>query len=218
MSRNHNPREYNPMDDLIGTVDQALRTLFGRPQVTGRNNPADSARDDTLSETQSTESARLMRINHTGEVCAQALYQGQALTARLDTVRDSMERAAQEENDHLAWCEQRIQDLGSHTSYLNPVFYAGSFALGALAGVLGDKWSLGFVAETERQVVRHLDDHLGRMAAGDQKSRAILEQMKVDETHHGTVALEAGGAPLPAPVKELMRAMSKVMTGTTYWV
>lgn len=211
-------RDYTPMDDLVGNVDQALRTLFGRPPVTGRSNPGAASVDGGLNEAEATESARMMRINHTGEVCAQALYQGQALTARLDTVRGSMEQAAQEENDHLAWCEQRIQELGSHTSYLNPVFYAGSFALGALAGALGDKWSLGFVAETERQVVRHLDDHLGRMAPTDQKSRAILEQMKVDEKHHGTVALEAGGAPLPKPVKELMRAMSKVMTGTTYWI
>lgn len=216
-------REYSPIDDVIGNFDQALRTLFGRPQVTGRGNPGDNppgeiGTDTELDESKAGESARLMRINHTGEVCAQALYQGQALTARLDTVRDSMERAAQEENDHLAWCEQRIQELGGHTSYLNPFFYAGSFALGALAGALGDKWSLGFVAETEKQVVRHLDDHLHRMASEDHKSRAILEQMRVDETHHGTVALEAGGAPLPAPVKTLMQAMSKVMTGTTYWV
>jgi ubiquinone biosynthesis monooxygenase Coq7 len=211
-------RNYTPIDLLISNFDQALRTVFGQPLVTGRADPGDSATEQELSPTEREESARLMRINHTGEVCAQALYQGQALTARLDNVRDSMEQAAREENDHLAWCEQRTVSLGSHTSYLNPLFYAGSFTLGALAGAIGDKWSLGFVAETERQVVKHLDEHLTRMAPQDHKSRAILEQMKVDELHHGTTALEAGGAELPGPVKQLMRAMSKVMTGTTYWV
>lgn len=211
-------RHYSPLDHLIANFDQALRTVFGQPQVTGRAAPDDSAVEGELDAKERQESARLMRINHTGEVCAQALYQGQALTARLDNVRESMEQAAREENDHLAWCERRVHALNSHTSYLNPFFYAGSFALGALAGALGDKWSLGFVAETERQVVRHLDDHLIRMAPQDQKSRAILEQMKIDELHHGTTALEAGGTELPGPIKQLMQAMSKVMTGTTYWV
>lgn len=211
-------RHYSPIDHLISNFDQALRTVFGQPLVTGRADPGDNATEAEMSKEERQESARMMRINHTGEVCAQALYQGQALTARLENVRDSMEQAAREENDHLAWCEQRVHTLGSHTSYLNPIFYAGSFALGALAGAIGDKWSLGFVAETERQVVKHLDDHLTRMAPQDHKSRAILEQMKVDELHHGTTALEAGGAELPGPVKQLMQAMSKVMTGTTYWV
>lgn len=212
-------RQYSHLDHLITNFDQALRTVFGRPLVTGRPNPSDLVTDaDELAEAEHSESARLMRINHTGEVCAQALYQGQSLTARLEHVRESMEQAAQEENDHLAWCEQRIHELGSHTSYLNPVFYAGSFALGALAGTLGDKWSLGFVAETERQVVKHLEGHLQTMSQHDQKSRAILEQMQIDEQHHGTKAQEAGGADLPTPVKQLMQAMSKVMTGTTYWI
>ena len=211
-------RDYTPFDHLIGNFDQALRTVFGQPLVTGRADPSDQVTEQTLSPTERQESARFMRINHTGEVCAQALYQGQALTAKLDAVRNSMEQAAREENDHLAWCERRVATLGEHTSYLNPLFYAGSFALGALAGVLGDKWSLGFVAETERQVVRHLDDHLIRMAPQDRKSRAILEQMKLDELRHGTVAAEAGGTELPVPVKRLMQAMSKVMTGTTYWI
>jgi len=129
-----------------------------------------------------------------------------------------MDRAAAEENDHLAWCEHRIHELGSHKSWLNPVWYAGSFSIGALAGAIGDKWSLGFVVETERQVVRHLDEHLERLPAGDQRSRAILEQMKEDEGHHATAALEAGGAELPEPVKRLMAITSKVMTSTTYWV
>lgn len=211
-------RHYSPIDQLISNIDQGLRTVFGQPLVTGRANPGDGAADSEMSSAERGQSARLMRINHTGEVCAQALYQGQALTARLDTVRDSMGQAAREENDHLAWCEQRVRTLGSHTSYLNPFFYAGSFALGALAGVIGDKWSLGFVAETERQVVRHLDEHLTRMAPQDHKSRAILEQMKIDELRHGTTALEAGGTELPGTIKQLMQAMSKVMTGTTYWV
>ncbi|MBI5039865.1 MAG: 2-polyprenyl-3-methyl-6-methoxy-1,4-benzoquinone monooxygenase [Gammaproteobacteria bacterium] len=211
-------RHYSPIDRLLINFDQALRTVFGRPLVTGRADPSTSTDETSLSDTERQESARLMRINHTGEVCAQALYQGQALTARLENIRDSMEQAAQEENDHLAWCEQRVHALGSHTSVLNPLFYTGSFALGALAGMIGDKWSLGFVAETEHQVVIHLDEHLTRMAPHDHKSRAILEQMKVDELHHGTTALEAGGAELPSPVKQLMQAMSKVMTGTTYWV
>ena len=219
-------RHYSPIDHLLINFDQALRTVFGRPLGTGRSDPSVAVNEviseDTgaaaLSDRERAESARLMRINHTGEVCAQALYQGQALTARLDNVRDSMEQAAQEENDHLVWCQQRVHALGSHTSVLNPLFYAGSFALGAVAGVIGDKWSLGFVAETERQVVNHLDEHLTRIAPHDHKSRAILEQMKVDELHHGTTALEAGGAELPSPVKQLMQAMSKVMTGTTYWI
>ncbi|MBU1190420.1 MAG: 2-polyprenyl-3-methyl-6-methoxy-1,4-benzoquinone monooxygenase [Gammaproteobacteria bacterium] len=212
-------RHYSQLDHLITNFDQALRTIFGRPLVTGRPNPSELLTDaDELTEAEQAESARMMRINHTGEVCAQALYQGQSLTARLERVRDGMEQAAQEENDHLAWCEQRIHELGSHTSYLSPVFYAGSFALGALAGAVGDKWSLGFVAETERQVVKHLDGHLQTLSPQDQKSRTILEQMRLDELHHGTKAQEAGGAELPTPVKRLMQAMSKVMTGTTYWV
>ena len=211
-------RHYSQLDHLLVNVDQALRTLFGRPLTTDRPNPGDVAAPGELTDQARQASARFMRINHTGEVCAQALYQGQALTARLENVREGLDRAAQEENDHLAWCEQRVHELGSHTSYLNPLFYAGSFALGALAGAIGDKWSLGFVAETERQVVRHLDGHLRQLDSGDRKSRAILEQMKIDETRHGTAAMRAGGAPPPGPVKQLMQAMSKVMTNTTYWI
>lgn len=211
-------REYLPIDRLVLSLDQALRTVFGRPLTTGRADPSDDLPEQVLSPAEKQQSARLMRVNHTGEVCAQALYQGQALTAKLDAVRDAMDQAAREENDHLAWCERRTEALGGHTSYLNPLFYAGSFALGALAGAVGDKWSLGFVAETERQVVEHLDDHLKCIAEQDQKSRAILEQMKIDELQHGTAARNAGGAELPAPVRQLMQAMSKVMTGTTYWI
>jgi ubiquinone biosynthesis monooxygenase Coq7 len=159
-----------------------------------------------------------MRVNHSGEVCAQALYQGQALTARLPVVRERMEQAALEENDHLAWCEQRLHELGSHKSYLNPAWYAGSFAIGALAGLIGDKWSLGFLAETERQVVRHLEGPLGSLPPDDLKSRAILEQMHTDEAQHATLAVESGGAALPPSIRGLMQSVSKVMTGTAYWV
>jgi len=159
-----------------------------------------------------------MRIDHTGEVCAQALYQGQSLTARLPEVRKKMERAAAEENDHLDWCERRIEELGGRTSLLNPLWYAGSFAIGALAGLAGDKWSLGFVAETEQQVGEHLDEHLEQVPPQDAKSRAILEQMKQDELQHANQALAGGGVPLPAPVKLAMRLSSKVMTRTVYWL
>jgi ubiquinone biosynthesis monooxygenase Coq7 len=172
--------------------------------------------EEDLSEAERDHIGRLMRINHTGEVCAQALYQGQALTARLAAVRDSMERAAAEENDHLDWCEARIHELGGRTSYLNPLWYAGSFMLGATAGLAGDRWSLGFVAETEHQVEDHLDDHLGQVPQVDQRTRAILEQMKSDEINHATKAIEAGGASLPAPVRFAMKMMSRVMTTTVY--
>ena len=205
-------------DRLVVGLDQALRTVFGRPPSTGRPNPADQQDEADLSEEERVRAARLMRINHTGEICAQALYQGQAATARLDTVRGQMERAADEENDHLAWCQQRIDELGSHTSLLNPVFYAGSFAVGALAGAAGDKWSLGFVAETEKQVVEHLDGHLQRLPGKDARSRAVLRQMKRDEGRHATTALEAGGARLPLPIRLAMKATSKIMIRTSYWV
>ena len=211
-------RDYTPSDRLLMGLDQALRTVFGRPQVTERPDPARDLPEAELPESSRDLTARLMRINHSGEVCAQALYQGQALTARLPQVRTSMERAAQEENDHLAWCENRLQELGSHKSLLNPFWYAGSFAIGAAAGLIGDKWSLGFVAETEHQVVAHLEQHLQQIPGEDTKSRAILEQMKEDEQQHATVALAGGGAQLPAPIKLAMRLTSKLMTKSVYWV
>ena len=160
--------------------------------------------------------AGLMRINHTGEVCAQALYQGQALTAKLPHIREQMEHAAEEEVDHLVWCEQRIHELGSHTSVLNPLFYGLSFAIGATAGAISDKVSLGFVAATEEQVCKHLDDHLQHIPADDPKSRAILQQMRLDEEEHANVALDAGGYRFPAPIKFGMSLMAKVMTASTY--
>ena len=213
-----NTRDYTPVDRLLMGFDQTLRTLFGRPQVTERVNPAAAVEESELDERERDLAARLMRVDHTGEVCAQALYQGQALTARLPDVRQKMERAAAEENDHLDWCERRIQELGGRTSLLNPLWYAGSFAIGSLAGLAGDKWSLGFVAETEHQVGEHLDGHLEQIPPQDARSRAILEQMKQDELQHANQAMQGGGAPLPAPVKLAMRLSSKVMTRTVYWL
>ncbi len=213
-----NKRHYTPLDNLLLQVDTGLRTLLGRPVITERPNPADDIEEADLSEAEKDLAGRLMRINHSGEVAAQGLYQGQALTAKLPEVRDKMQRAAQEENDHLDWCEKRLKELGTHTSYLNPLWYFGSVAIGASAGLAGDKWSLGFVAETEHQVVRHLDSHLAQISEKDKKSRAILEQMKEDEGHHATVALQAGGAELPAPIKKFMSLTSKIMTKSVYRV
>lgn len=211
-------RHYTPADRILMHLDTGLRTVFGRPNITERANPANDIEETELTETEKDLAGRLMRINHAGEVAAQGLYEGQSLTARLPEVREKMERAAQEENDHLAWCESRIDELGSHKSLLNPFWYVGSLTIGALAGLAGDKWSLGFVTETERQVVRHLDSHLTQINEQDQKSRAILEQMKEDEAHHATTALHAGGAELPAPIKKLMNLTSKVMTRAAYWI
>jgi ubiquinone biosynthesis monooxygenase Coq7 len=206
----------NPIDRLIVQLDQALRTLVPGSVAAERANPADSAESTSLAPDERRHAAGLMRINHTGEVCAQALYQGQALTARLPGVRSSMEHAAKEECDHLNWCETRLAELDSRPSLLNPVWYGLSFGIGALAGLAGDKWSLGFVAETEKQVVRHLDEHLQSLPVSDSKSRRILEQMHHDEGKHATVAVEAGAAELPAPVKNAMGLMARVMKTTVY--
>jgi ubiquinone biosynthesis monooxygenase Coq7 len=212
-----NARKISPLDNLIIGLDQALRTLC-LPAQCSRPAPAVRHDDAALSTSQRDAVARLMRVNHAGEVAAQALYRGHALTAHAPAVRENMERAAQEETDHLAWCEQRVQELGSHTSVLNPLWYAGSFTIGALAGLAGDKWSLGFVAETEHQVVKHLEDHLTRLPAEDEQSRAILEQMCRDEAQHATVAIEAGAAELPEMVKKAMALTSTVMTRSAYWL
>jgi 3-demethoxyubiquinol 3-hydroxylase len=206
-------------DRLLSGVDNALRTLFAAPGGTGRPVPGAALPEVDLKDSERTHAGRLMRVNHAGEVSAQGLYHGQALTARDPEVRENMRRSAQEENDHLRWCEARMDSLGAHKSYLNPVWYAGSFTLGALAGMAGDRWSLGFVAETERQVVRHLDEHLRHLPGTDERSRAVVRQMKDDEAHHGAIATGLGGAQLPWPVRRLlMPAMSKVMTRTAYWV
>lgn len=211
-------RQLSLMDHLISSADLALRTLVPGAANAARPSPADIANPSTLTSAEKRHSAGLMRINHTGEVCAQALYQGQALTARLDSVRHSMEQAAAEEIDHLAWCEQRLQQLDSRSSYLNPLFYGLSFAIGAIAGKAGDQWSLGFVAATENQVCEHLQEHLQQLPQPDQPSRAILEQMLVDEQAHGTQALAAGGRTFKPVEQKLMRAMSKIMTKTCYYV
>lgn len=211
-------RHYSPFDQFIHGLDQALHTILGPAPEPSRPNPATAQAEAELSVAERELAGRLMRINHAGEISAQALYQGQALTARLPTVRDKMEQAAVEENDHLAWTEERIRELGTHTSVLAPLWYAGSFAIGALAGIAGDKWSLGFVAETEHQVIRHLDAHLARLPEQDAKSRTILEQMRTDEAHHATAALAAGGATLPVPVRQLMALTSKTMTSAAYWL
>ncbi|MBL1275567.1 MAG: 2-polyprenyl-3-methyl-6-methoxy-1,4-benzoquinone monooxygenase [Ectothiorhodospiraceae bacterium] len=211
-------RNYTPLDQLLMGVDVGIRTLFGQPKITERSNPAHSQSEAELNDSERQLAGRLMRINHAGEVAAQGLYQGQALTARLPKVRQQMERAALEENDHLDWCEKRAKELGTHVSVLNPAWYAGSAVIGAIAGLAGDKWSLGFVAETEKQVVKHLKEHLEQLPTQDDKSRAILEQMKEDESQHATVALEAGGAELPYPLKKIMGFTSKVMTRTAFWI
>ncbi|MBK5930462.1 2-polyprenyl-3-methyl-6-methoxy-1,4-benzoquinone monooxygenase [Halochromatium salexigens] len=213
-----NTRDYSPIDRALIGMDQTLRTLFGRPPLTERVNPGKAQPEVDLTDQERRHIGRLMRINHTGEVCAQALYQGQALTARDAAVRERLERSAHEENDHLAWCEERIKELDGRKSLLNPLWYAGSFAMGSAAGLAGDQWSLGFVVETERQVEDHLDEHITQVPADDHRTRAILEQMKLDEAHHAQVAQIAGGAELPEPVKLAMRAVSKLMTHGTYWV
>jgi ubiquinone biosynthesis monooxygenase Coq7 len=205
------------IDRLIVSFDRALRTVVG-PAATARPMPGQKVGDGDLDASQRSHAAALMRVNHTGEVCAQALYQGQALTARSASARQSLDHAAQEETDHLAWTERRIQELGGRRSVLNPLFYSASFALGAAAGLLGDRWNLGFLAETERQVVAHLDEHLDKLPAADAKSRAIVEEMRVDELQHATTAFEHGGVELPLPARALMRIASAVMTSTTYWI
>ena len=204
-------------DRLIVEFDRSLRTLFA-PAATVRSLPGKQIGEAPLSEQEKRVSAALMRVNHSGEICAQALYQGQALTARNPAAKAALEQAAQEEIEHLSWCETRIRELGSHTSYFNPLLYTGSLAIGAFAGALGDKWNLGFLAETEHQVEAHLARHLDRLPAQDAKSRAIVEQMKQDEARHATTALEHGAAELPAQVKWGMKLSSKLMTKTTYWV
>ena len=211
-------RRYTPFDNLIMSADTALRTLFGEPVITHRKYPAEDISDADFSDQEKKHISGLMRVNHSGEVSAQALYQGQSLTSRNQEVKEKLREAALEENDHLDWTKNRLDELGSHTSLLNPLWYGGSFAIGAFAGAIGDKWNLGFLAETEHQVVKHLDSHLNKLPGGDLRSRAILEQMKVDELKHATTAIDHGAAELPPPVKTLMAAMSKVMTGTAYYL
>jgi ubiquinone biosynthesis monooxygenase Coq7 len=204
------------LDSWINSADQALRTLSGGAHATRPSPEADGASD--LSPAERKLSGALLRVDHVGEVCAQALYQAQALTARDDRLRAHMQRAAEQEVDHLAWTERRLEQLGARTSVLNPLWYAGSFGIGLLAGLAGDRWSLGFVVETERQVERHLAGHLERLPANDAPSRAIVEQMKRDESEHAAAAEQGGAAALPAPVKLAMRLAARLMTQTAHHI
>jgi ubiquinone biosynthesis monooxygenase Coq7 len=210
-------RQFSRADRLVGQFDAALRTLMpGVAQATRPSPATPDIHDGVIDDDERRHAEGLMRINHTGEVCAQALYQGQSLTARLPEVREQMEEAAVEEVDHLAWCESRLKELDGRTSLLNPLFYAASFGIGAVAGAVSDSVSLGFVAATEEQVGKHLEKHIQTLPPGDRRSRAVLEQMAIDEAQHAQQALEAGGARFPAPVKFGMTLMSKVMTKSVY--
>lgn len=211
-----NARDYSLLDHLVIALDQAVATACGRSVAATRPYPAENLETGTLNAVEARHAAGLMRVNHAGEVAAQALYQAQGLVAGTPGIRDAMRKAAAEETDHLAWCEQRLDELGDRASLLDPFWYAGSFVIGAIAGLFGDRWNLGFVAETERQVVRHLESHLHQLPATDSRSRAVVENMKQDELRHSTVALEAGGCELPEPVRRLMWACSRVMTTITY--
>ena len=211
-------RHLDALDRLIVGFDRVLRGATRVGGEPGQASPAGGIADGPLDERELRHSAGLMRVNHAGEVAAQALYQGQSLTARDPATRAAMQTAAREENDHLVWCRQRLEELGSGPSRLDPLWYTGSLAIGVAAGLAGDRWSLGFVVETERQVVEHLDGHLGRLPDGDRRSRAVLERMQADERRHATRARAAGGAELPSPVRRAMRAAAKVMTRTAYRV
>lgn len=205
------------MDRLLGACDQALRTLFAKPRGT-RPCPTVAADPTRLGEQERNHAAALMRVNHVGEVCAQALYTAQALSTTDEALRASLEKAAREETDHLAWTQSRLDELGSRPSLLNPLWYAGAFAIGLAAGRMGDRVSLGFIVETERQVEAHLQGHLDRLPPADHASRAIVAQMKADEAAHAQSAQAAGAAELPAPVKLAMRAAAKVMTTTAHYI
>ena len=197
--------------------DRSVRTRLA-VALRVRPDPEATRAETPLEEAEKKQAAALMRVNHTGEVCAQALYNGQSLTARNPETIAALRQASREETEHLAWCDKRIGELGGHKSVFNPLFYSGSFALGAIAGALGDKWNLGFLAETERQVGQHLDEHLARLPARDSKSRAILEQMRIDEAEHAATAVAHGAAELPKPAKAVMQLVSKVMTRTSYYL
>ncbi|MES2899599.1 MAG: 2-polyprenyl-3-methyl-6-methoxy-1,4-benzoquinone monooxygenase [Pseudomonadota bacterium] len=210
-------RSINPLDQLIVGVDRALRVIGG-VAFASRPNPAAHAADGQLDAAEQRHSAGLMRVNHVGEVCAQALYNSQARFAKSETMRAQFAQAGREEEDHLAWTAQRLTELGSQPSLLNPLWYAGAYAMGTLAAQLGDRRSLGFVVETERQVEEHLNGHLDQLPVQDAKSRAIVEQMKSDEAAHGQAALQLGAEEAPAPVKAAMSVMAKVMTTTAYYI
>jgi ubiquinone biosynthesis monooxygenase Coq7 len=205
------------LDRLIVEFDKGLRSLFSQAH-SARAYPDANISEASMDETEKKNAAALMRVNHSGEICAQALYQGQALTARDPAVQEQLQIAAQEETEHLAWTAKRVHELGGHLSLLNPFWYTGSLAIGAVAGLLGDRWNLGFLAETERQVGHHLQSHLDRLPPQDGKSRAIVTQMHTDEVGHADMAISLGGAESPGPVQWAMKLNGKVMTGTSYWV
>ena len=205
-----------PIDRFIIEFDTALRSVVGGANAQRPTPGSESGANTALDSEQRKHAAGLMRVNHVGEVCAQALYQSQKLVARNSEVQEMLDRSGQEEMDHLAWCETRLKELGSHTSYLNPIWYAGSFAIGLAAGFAGDKWSLGFVSETEKQVENHLASHLKKLPEEDHRSRAIVNQMRIDEIEHGQAAMNAGGVTLPETIQKMMQAISKVMTTTAY--
>ncbi len=209
-------RHFSPIDRAINIMDQALRLASGLAPEPARPNPAGKIAEADMDDDTRKHVAGLMRINHSGEICAQALYAGQAATARNEEVKQEMNTAALDEIDHLAWCQQRLDELDSKTSVLNPLLYAGSFAIGAIAGIAGDGWSLGFLKETEIQVEAHLEDHLEQLPADDKRSHAILDQMKTDEARHAEMAATAGAYELPQPVKDAMSFMSKIMKALAY--
>ncbi|BCD98482.1 2-polyprenyl-3-methyl-6-methoxy-1,4-benzoquinone monooxygenase [Marinagarivorans cellulosilyticus] len=220
MQKNHQAqaslRNLSCLDNAVSQCDTVLKTLLGQKTNSQRPNPAQKIPEPTLNAAEKIHSAGLMRVNHTGEVCAQALYQGQALTAKLPSVKEDMKMAAIEEEDHLAWCQERLNELGATTSRFNALWYSLSFSLGAGAGLVSDKLSLGFVAATEQQVCKHLDNHLKALPRSDDKSRAIITQMRQDEAEHAEMALTAGGVKFPAPVKAAMSQVAKVMTSLSY--
>lgn len=213
--KTHN-RHLTPLDRLLTTLDNALNTLTGMPTGSGRANPADGVKQEALTQAEREEAARLMRVNHVGEICAQALYQGQSLTSRNETVREALQQASIEENDHLRWCKSRIQMLGGNESRLNLMWYSGAFAIGAVAGAMGDGANLGFVEETEQQVTKHLSSHLKKLPRSDHKSHAVLTQMRIDEQRHARMARRAGATTLPRPMRSIMRLASRFMTSTAY--
>ena len=208
----------NLIDLLINEVDKGLKYSTQNYQTESRPYPADKIEQDSLNEFEKNHSAGLMRVNHSGEVCAQALYRGQALTAKLGDTRTKMEQAASEELDHLSWCNKRLEDLNNKPSLLNPIWYGMSFSIGAVAGLIGDNWSLGFVHETEEQVVKHLDGHLDKLSKKDLRTKAVIEQMRIDEEKHSHDALEAGAEILPDEIKNLMSKVAKVMTNSSYHI
>lgn len=211
-------RHYTKIDRLCLHLDQALRSMVGQAKTTARAYPAAGEKEALLTTEERKKVAGLMRVNHAGEVAAQALYHGQGLVSKDPAIVQQMKQSAIEEGDHLAWCSKRLTELGSHPSYLNPIWYVGSLTIGMAAGLVGDKWSLGFVAETEQQVVRHLENHMQQLPTEDIKTFKILDQMRRDEAHHREEAIQAGAVALPKLIRKLMQFTSKIMVKTAFWI